>query len=170
MHWQRRMAAGMLAAVVLGADGAAAGSPELCEAIAQADLGDLLTKGAELSVTGPLEYGGLRTVSCAFGPALGPTLIVNIGEDIGDQMPDTAAEAAAAEAAMLRMIEGPDHPLEDIAGLGAAAFWDPASGLLRVWPGDGQIAVQISVLGVEDPRSVAEEAARRVLAVLPAGG
>jgi hypothetical protein len=163
-------AAAAVVSAVLMAGGAAAGSPEICEAIARADLAGLLTKGAELSVTGPFEYGGLRTVSCAFGPALGPGLIVNVGEDVGGRVPDSATEAAAEEVAMLRMMEGADYPLEEIAGLGAAAFWDPETQLLRVWPADGNLSLQFSLLGTDDARAAAEEAARRVLAVLPGGG
>lgn len=163
---------GLAAAVVaaLWAGGAGAWSPEVCDALAGADLGGILTGGAELAVSGPVEYSGLRVVNCTFGPPLGPTLFVNVARDVGGQMPDSAAEAAAREAENVRLMGGADAAVEEIGGLGAAAFWDPLGGLLHLWPADGNVVVTLGTLGIDDPKAAAEAAARAILPVLPGEG
>jgi hypothetical protein len=169
---QAGAAAGAALFWAAGAGPAAAGTAleGICEALAQAELADLMPGGIGLSVSGPLEFDGVRGMTCAFGDMSGTQVSVSVSEDLGEARADDAIEAAAEEAALLRLMEGEDYVLETVEGLGAAAFWDPATGWLRVWPRDGNLLMILRPDGTDDPKALAEEAARRFLAVLPGGG
>jgi hypothetical protein len=162
-------AAGMLALALLPS-AAAAGSREACDVLARAELADLLPQGQELMVSGPLEYGGVRAVTCSFGPVLGASVIVSVSEDIGGAVPDDAAEAMAREIELARLMHSEDHPIEEVPDLGAAALWNGEAGWLQVWPRDGNLMLVVNPSEMGDPRTAAEDVARRLLAVLPGDG
>lgn len=105
-----------------------ADAPALCDAVAPATVARLVGDDATAQVYAT-EDGS--AAGCTFAGADGRTLTVNLARG-----PRPDGGIAALFTANRGMLESAGHRLEDEAGLGDVAFWQPDPGVLHLRAGE----------------------------------
>lgn len=105
-----------------------ADAPALCAAVNPATVAQLVGAGASEQVYAT-EDGS--AAGCTFAGTDGRTLTVNLARG-----PRPDGGITALFAGNRAMLESADHRLEDVPGLGDAAYWQPDPGVLHLRAGE----------------------------------